>query len=85
MALIEGELLGHVPDLIGIHHVHVWTMTGEKPTITLHATLSAGAPQADVIVAIRARLAEKMGCEHTTVQLEEEGTCNTPDFSAKPH
>src|SRR5262249_58320577 len=40
VAHIEAELLGHVPGLIGVHHVHVWTMTGERPTVTLHSHLA---------------------------------------------
>jgi len=76
---IEAELLGHVPGLIGVHHVHVWTMTGELPTVTLHAHLARGAAQADALVAIHARLAQRLRVEHTTVQIEEEGTCQGAD------
>src|SRR5262252_8519140 len=47
---IEAELHGHVPGLVGVHHVHVWTMTGERPNV-----------------------------EHTTVQIEEDGPCQTPE------
>ena len=79
VAHIEAELLGHVPGLIGVHHVHVWTMTGERPTVTLHAHLARGAAQADVLWAIHARLAQRLKVEHTTVQIEEEGTCQSPE------
>src|SRR5690242_2883676 len=37
---IEAELIGHVPGLTGVHHVHVWSMTGERPMVTLHANLA---------------------------------------------
>lgn len=76
---IEAELLGHVPGLIGVHHVHVWTMTGERPTVTLHAHLARGAAHADVLWAIHARLSQRLRVEHTTVQIEEEGTCQGPE------
>jgi cobalt-zinc-cadmium efflux system protein len=75
---IEAELLGHVPGLIGVHHVHVWSMTGERPTVTLHASLAAGSRHGDVIAAIHSRLEERLRVEHTTVQVEEEGDCETP-------
>ena len=74
-----------MPGLIGIHHVHVWSMTGEKPTISLHATVSDGAAHSEVIATVHARLAGQLGCEHTTVQVEEEGICNTPDCVPEPH
>ena len=76
---IEAELLGHVPGLIGVHHVHVWTMTGERPTVTLHANLAAGTAHGDALSAIHARLAYRLRVEHTTVQIEEEGRCQTPE------
>ena len=76
---IEAELLGHVPGLIGVHHVHVWTMTGERPTVTLHANLAPGTAHGECLSAIHARLAKRLRVEHTTVQIEEEGDCQTPE------
>lgn len=76
---VESELLGHVPGLVGVHHVHVWSMTGERPTVTLHANLAVGSRHGEVIAAIHARLEQRLRVEHTTVQIEEEGNCDTPD------
>jgi len=76
---VESELIGHVPGLIGVHHVHVWSITGERPTVTLHANLAAGSRSGEVIAAIHARLEERLRVEHTTVQIEDEGDCDTPD------
>src|SRR5215467_4140686 len=76
---IEAELRGHVPGLVGVHHVHVWTMTGERPTVTLHANLAPGTAHGAVLSAIHARLRERLNVEHTTVQIEEEGPCQTPE------
>lgn len=76
---IEAELLGHVPGLMGVHHVHVWTITGERPTVTLHANLAPGTAHGDALGAIHARLAERLRVEHTTVQIETEGDCKSPD------
>ena len=76
---VEEELLGHVPGVMGVHHVHVWSMTGERPTVTLHAHLAQGTAHAPTIKAIHARLKTRLNVEHTTVQIEEEGECGTPD------
>jgi len=80
---IEAELRGQVPGLVGVHHVHVWTMTGERPTVTLHANLAPGTSHSAVLSAIHARLRERLNVEHTTVQIEEEGPCQTPECG--PH
>jgi cobalt-zinc-cadmium efflux system protein len=80
---IEAELHGYVPGLIGVHHVHVWTITGERPTVTLHANLAPGTVHGDALSAIHARLRERLNVEHATVQIEEEGPCQTPECG--PH
>jgi cobalt-zinc-cadmium efflux system protein len=82
---IEAELLGFVPGLAGVHHVHVWSMTGEAPTVTLHANLVSGTQHGIVLAAIHARLKERLHVEHTTVQIEEEGACETPGCGPMKH
>lgn len=79
---IETALIGHVPGLIGVHHVHVWTLTGERPTVTLHANLEPGTEHGAALTAIHARLHEHLHVEHCTVQIEE-GDCESPDCG--PH
>ena len=82
---IEVELLGFVPGLAGVHHVHVWSMTGEQPTVTLHANLVSGTQHSAVLAAIHARLKERLQVEHTTVQIEEEGSCESPACGPAEH
>jgi cobalt-zinc-cadmium efflux system protein len=76
---IETELIGHVPGLIGVHHMHVWSITGERPTVTLHAHVRSGTRHTETIAAIHARLDQHLDVEHTTVQIEEEGRCVVDD------
>ena len=77
VASVESELVGHIPGLTSVHHVHVWTMTGERPTVTLHAHIAPGASHHETISAIHMRLAQRLRVEHTTVQIEE-GPCASP-------
>ena len=77
VASVETELVGHVPGLTSVHHIHVWTMTGERPTVTLHAHIEPGASPHETISAIHLRLAQRLRVEHTTVQIEE-GPCASP-------
>jgi cobalt-zinc-cadmium efflux system protein len=82
---IESELIGHIPGLTGVHHVHVWSMTGERPMVTLHANLAPGAEPRETISAIHLRLGQTLNVEHTTVQIEDEGDCDTPDCGPRAH
>lgn len=75
---IEAELIGHVPGVVEVHHIHVWSMTGERPTITLHACVAPGVQGYGVPKLIHERLRERLQVEHTTVQIEELDSCDTP-------
>ncbi|HEX4049330.1 MAG TPA: cation diffusion facilitator family transporter [Steroidobacteraceae bacterium] len=79
MTSVEKELMGNVPGLQGVHHVHVWTMTGERPTVTLHVNVAQGVRHSEALSAIRLRLSERLNVEHVTIQIEEDGPCDTPD------
>ncbi len=69
---IGPDLIEQVPEVCGVHHVHAWAITAERTMITLHArTEGAGAPDA-VVAAIKARLHERFGLDHVTVELETE-------------
>lgn len=78
MQRIESEVVGHVPGVVGVHHIHVWTITGERPMVTLHADLAPNANRGEALKGIHLRLQERLDIEHVTVQIEEEGPCETP-------
>lgn len=63
-----------VPGIKGVHHIHAWSLTGENPMLTLHATLRDGADRHAALTAVMRRLHERFGVEHATVQIEE-GEC----------
>ncbi len=62
--------LERVPKVCDVHHVHVWSMTGEAPVVTLHATVDAHTDQQEVLRRILDRLRDRHGVTHATVQLE---------------
>jgi cobalt-zinc-cadmium efflux system protein len=63
-----------VPGIKDIHHIHAWSLTGETPMLTLHATLHDGADRHAALTAVMQRLHERFGVDHATVQIEE-GAC----------
>lgn len=80
---IETELKGTVPGIVGIHHVHIWTITGESPMVTLHADLAPGADRRAALQGIHDRLRERLRIDHVTVQIEDDGPCETPPCGPK--
>ncbi len=63
-----------VPGVCDVHHLHVWSLTGEAPVVTLHATLEASADQQAALRGILERLRDRHAITHATVQLER-GQC----------
>ncbi len=74
------QALADAPGVAGVHHVHAWSLTGDKALVTLHADLQEGADAAGALVGVRDRLREKLGVEHATVQLGcgSCGECGNP-------
>ncbi len=69
---VTNTIKGMVPEVIELHHVHAWSLSGEDVLITLHARLVEGAGRSDdeILAAIKTVLREKFGIYHSTVQSE---------------
>jgi len=79
-AAVEREL-GDIPDVCDIHHVHAWSLTGEKVMVTLHAQINEGADGEAALGQVTNILRQRFGVEHATVQIEE-GECPAPTGAA---
>jgi len=73
-AVIEEALKASIPEIRDVHHVHAWSLTSERPLVTLHATVDAGADQGAILRAIHAELSRRFDVHHATIQLEP-GSC----------
>lgn len=67
---IASDLAAHVDGAEDIHHVHAWSISEERPMVTLHARLAVDHRPDTVIAAIKARLADRFGVTHATVEIE---------------
>ncbi|GAC1628489.1 MAG: cation diffusion facilitator family transporter [Nevskia sp.] len=83
---VAADLAIHIAGVTGIHHLHAWSLTDQKPMLTMHAVLSDGTDRDVALEAIQARLREKFGVAHATVQIEREA-CAGHDChdSVRPH
>ena len=86
-----GELshhLSHIDGVTNVHHLHVWSVDGERHLATLHVVASGDA--ATVKQAVREELAEHGIC-HATVEIEatdehcEEAQCGLGKESTSAH
>lgn len=67
---VVGDLRAQVPGLRDVRHVHAWSVTQERPMVTMVVELDAGNDAAAVKAAIRDRLQERHGIGHVTIEIE---------------
>jgi cobalt-zinc-cadmium efflux system protein len=70
-----------IPPIAEVHHVHIWSLTGERPVLTLHAVLEEDADHDEALRRIHGALEELFGVSHATIQIEYR-TC--PDHPVAP-
>jgi cobalt-zinc-cadmium efflux system protein len=63
---VAADLVANISGVESVHHVHIWSITQERPMMTLHARLAEishmpAHHSAFIVAAIKARLAERFG------------------------
>jgi len=67
---LRTTLTEEVPAVQDVHHVHVWSLTPERPLLTMHATVAEAADLAAVLAHLKRILSERFGIHHSTIQVE---------------
>lgn len=73
-----------IPAVKDVHHVHVWSLTPERPIVTLHARIDQASDHDTVLGEIKALLLERFGVDHSTIQLEHGGCADEAVSPASP-
>jgi cobalt-zinc-cadmium efflux system protein len=71
---IGPDLVAHVPGVVGVHHVHVWSITQERSMVTLHACIAEGESSDRLVKEMKRRLHDRFGLDHATIEVER-GEC----------
>jgi cobalt-zinc-cadmium efflux system protein len=65
---VVAALTREVPGVQAVDHVHAWSVTQERPMVTMEVTVGEGADPAVVKNAVKKLLQERFGIEHSTVE-----------------
>jgi cobalt-zinc-cadmium efflux system protein len=68
------DLRAALPFVLDVHHVHAWSISQERPMVTLHACVAEDTDSAVAIREIKRRLAQHFRITHATVEIEY-GAC----------
>ena len=74
-------LLANIPDVIGVHDVHIWSLNSSKRNMWAHLVVGSGADNSAVLRAAEAAAAS-LACEHTCFQIEDKATAEAHDTCA---
>jgi cobalt-zinc-cadmium efflux system protein len=69
---VRETLQREVPFVEDIHHVHAWSVSAERPMVTLHAKIVEGADVMSTTASIKRVLAVRFEISHATVEIEHD-------------
>jgi cobalt-zinc-cadmium efflux system protein len=71
-AALERQIIEAVPTVTAVHHVHAWSLTDERPMMTLHVVVREGADHMACLAGVQGALRTQLNIMHATVQIETE-------------
>jgi len=74
-----GAAVREVAGVGDVHHVHTWSLTGERKVATLHAVVEREADGDWALSAIVETLRRRFGIDHATIQIERAECPNRTD------
>lgn len=81
---VVSDRLGRVEGVVGVHDLHIWTLTSQMDVVTAHLSIDPEADHGLVLDASRRVLAETFGLDHATLQVERtagaDDDCGHPDW-----
>jgi len=66
---IRDDLPRHIEGLVEVKHIHAWSITPERPMLTLEAFAEEGISLEDISAQIKARLKSEFHIDHATVDV----------------
>lgn len=72
VAELRETVTSKIPDVLDVHHVHVWSLTTDRPLLTAHVKVHDNAEYDSVMQKVKSLLNEQYGISHSTIQIEYE-------------
>jgi cobalt-zinc-cadmium efflux system protein len=68
---MQRTIIEHVPEVSGIHHVHIWGLTPQDLMLTMHVTIAPDVSDLTAVVRrVKATLKDDYGIGHSTIEIE---------------
>ena len=76
---LRDELRSALPFVLDVHHVHAWSISQERPMVTLHASIAASMDSAVAVREIKRLLATEFRITHATIEIEFDACGDHPE------
>ncbi len=67
---IARDLSAAFPVIEDVHHIHTWSITEERPMVTLHVRVVEACQPERIAADVKQRLMQRFGVSHATVEVE---------------
>ena len=67
---IKAAILGGVPGVTDVRHIHAWSITEERPMLTLEVDAAPGTEHRAMREAVKALLHERFDVDHVTAEID---------------
>ena len=75
---LRDHLRSTLPFVLDIHHVHAWSISQERPMVTLHASIAPNTDSAAAVREIKRELAQHFRVTHATIEIEYDACGDEP-------
>jgi cobalt-zinc-cadmium efflux system protein len=76
---LKDDLRAALPYVLDVHHVHAWSISQERPMVTLHANVAADTNSTVAVREIKRMLAQHFRITHATVEIEYGACVDDPE------
>ena len=72
---IRDAIYENIPEILDVHHIHIWSLTTDHPIMTMHVRLSEvtvtdSSEYSRILVSIKKLISQRFGIIHVTIEAE---------------
>jgi cobalt-zinc-cadmium efflux system protein len=79
---LRDHLRSTLPFVLDVHHVHAWSISQERPMVTLHASIATATDSSVAVREIKRELALHFRITHATIEIEYDACGDDPRRTA---
>ncbi|MEZ5857870.1 MAG: cation diffusion facilitator family transporter [Geminicoccaceae bacterium] len=81
---VASVIVERVPGVAAVSHIHAWSITQERPMVTMEVAIEPGASAAAAKQAVKTLLRETFDVVHATIEIERLPADRAPEAIPKP-